>query len=214
VLRIVPGDGTGPAEEGAVTVQNPCLSGGALEIFLEPRLPAPRIAVVGDTPIALALVSLGERLGYDAGHDASDDDVAVVVASHGRGEEDALERALRAGVAYVGLVASRKRGAGVVEELRTRGNLDEDEMARIRTPAGLDIGARTAEEIALSILAEVVSVRHARESVPDPAIAIDPVCGMEVVATEPSLHSERDGRTVWFCGDGCRRTFEADVPSA
>jgi xanthine dehydrogenase accessory factor len=213
VLRIVPGDGIGPAEEGAVTVQNPCLSGGALEIFLEPRLPAPRVGVVGDTPIALALVSLGESLGYDVGLEESDDDVAVVVASHGRGEEDALERALSAGVPYVGLVASRKRGAAVVEELRARGTLEEDHIARIRTPAGLDIGARTPEEIALSIMAEIVSTRRAREAVPDPATAIDPVCGMEVVAADPSLRSERDGRTVWFCGEGCKRAFEADVAS-
>jgi xanthine dehydrogenase accessory factor len=215
VLRIVPGDEGGPVEEGAVTVQNPCLSGGALEIFLEPHLPAPRVAVVGDTPIALALVSLGERLGYEVGHGESDDDVAVVVASHGRGEEDALERALRLGVPYVGLVASRKRGAAVVEELRARGKLEDEDIARIRTPAGLDIGARTPEEIALSVLAEVISVRRARESVPmiEPATAIDPVCGMEVTAAEPSLHSERDGSTVWFCGEGCKRAFESDVAS-
>lgn len=213
VLRIVPGDEDGPSEEGAVTVQNPCLSGGALEIFLEPQLPAPRVGVVGDTPIALALVALGERLGYDVRLDESDDDVAVVVASHGRDEEDALERALRLGVPYVGLVASRKRGAAVLEELRARGTLEDEDLARIRTPAGLDIGARTPEEIGLSIMAEIVSVRRAREVAPAAATAIDPVCGMEVTAAEPSPHSERGGRTAWFCGEGCKRAFEADVAS-
>src|SRR4051794_37985052 len=157
VLRIVPGDGTGPAEEGAVTVQNPCLSGGALEVFLEPHVPAPRVGVVGDTPIALALVSLGERLGYEVGIDPSEEDVALVVASHGRDEEGALERALQAGVPYVGLVASPRRGAAVLDELRARAAVGEEDLARVRTPAGLDIGARSAEEIALSILAEVVS---------------------------------------------------------
>src|SRR4051794_27716575 len=167
VLRIVPDEDGREPEEGAVTVENPCLSGGALEIFLEPRLPAPRIGIVGDTPIAQALVSLGERLGYEMGIDQLDDDVALVVASHGRDEEDSLERALRSGVPYVGLVASRKRGAGVIEELRARGTLEDADVARIRTPAGLDIGARTPEEIALSILAEIVSVRrthHAYEA--------------------------------------------------
>ena len=212
VLRIVPGDSDGPAEEGAVTVQNPCLSGGALEIFLEPRLPAPRVGVVGDTPIALALVSLGERLGYDVAIGPSEEDVAVVVASHGRGEEEALAGALLAGVPYVGLVASRRRGAAVLEELR--GRVSEADVSRVRTPAGLDIGARTAEEIALSVLAEIVSVRHAGATVPAAAVAIDPVCGMEVVAAEPSLHVVADGRTVWFCGEGCKRAFEADVASA
>jgi xanthine dehydrogenase accessory factor len=212
VLRIVPGDSEGPAEEGAVTVQNPCLSGGALEIFLEPRLPAPRVGVVGDTPIALALASLGSALGYDVGVEPSSDDVALVVASHGRGEEEALSRALGDGVPYVGLVASRRRGAAVLDELRARG-VPGDDVARVRTPAGLDIGARTAEEIALSVLAEIVSVRHAAAMVPV-AAAIDPVCGMEVVPASPSLHVVRDGRTVWFCGEGCRQAFEADVASA
>src|SRR3954452_1418127 len=214
VLLIVPGDSEGPAEEGAVTVENPCLSGGALEIFLEPRLPAPRVTVLGDTPIAHALVSLGERLGYDAGTDQLDDDLAVVVASHGRDEEDALERALRAGVPYVGLVASRRRGAAVLEELRARGPLSEEDVTRIRTPAGLDIGAQTAEEIALSILAEIVAVRRAHHTVPGaPGTAIDPVCGMEVAAAEPAPQVERDGRIVWFCSEGCRERFEADVPA-
>src|SRR3954471_5344429 len=213
VLRIVPDEVGREPEEGAVTVENPCLSGGALEIFLEPRLPAPRVTVLGDTPIAHALVSLGERLGYDAGTDQLDDDLAVVVASHGRDEEDALERALRAGVPYGGLVASRRRGAAVVEELRARGPLSEEDVARIRTPAGLDIGAQTAEEIALSILAEIVAVRRAHHTVPTPGTAIDPVCGMEVAAAEPSPHVERDGRIVWFCSEGCRERFEADVPT-
>jgi xanthine dehydrogenase accessory factor len=211
VLRIVPEEAGREPEDGAVTIENPCLSGGALEIFLEPRLPAPRVTVVGDTPIAHALVSLGERLGYDAGTDQLDDDLAVVVASHGRDEEDALERALRAGVPYVGLVASRRRGASVVGELR--GRLTEEDVARVRTPAGLDIGAQTAEEIALSILAEIVSVRRARQTLPAPGTAIDPVCGMEVTAAAPSPHVERDGRAVWFCSEGCRERFEADVPA-
>jgi xanthine dehydrogenase accessory factor len=215
VLRIVPGDEAGPAEEGAVTVQNPCLSGGALEIFLEPRLPAPRVTVVGETPISQALVSLAERLGYEVGIDQLHDDVAVVVASHGRDEEESLESALRAGVPYVGLVASRRRGASVLEELRARGTLADEDIARVRTPAGLDIGARTAEEIALSILAEVVSVRRAHETVPAAlGTAVDPVCGMEVAAADPSPHTERDGRTVWFCGEGCKSAFEADVTSS
>src|SRR3954465_1117946 len=140
VLRIVPGDGAGPPEGGAVPVQNPCLSGGALEIFLEPWLPLPRVGVVGDTPIALALVSVGERLGYDVAIGPAEEGIAVVVASHGRGEEEALSQALRDGVPYVGLVASRRRGAAVLEELRGFEGLSPEDVARVRTPAGIDIG--------------------------------------------------------------------------
>jgi xanthine dehydrogenase accessory factor len=173
LLRIVPGDEDAPAQEGTITVQNHCLSGGALEIFLEPRLPAPRVLALGETPIALALASIGERVGLDvepvpAGRELEprDGDVAVVVASHGRGEEDALARALRSGVPYVGLVASRRRGAAVVEELRAAG-LSDEELARLHTPAGLDIGARGAEEVALSILAEIVAVRRREGAFPE-----------------------------------------------
>jgi xanthine dehydrogenase accessory factor len=159
MLRILPGDGEAPAEEGAVTVSNPCLSGGALEIFLEPHLPAPRMTVVGDTPVARALVSLASQLGYEVGDDA---DAAVVVASHGHDEEEALARALEAGVPYVGLVASRTRGTAVLE------SLEAVDRSRVHTPAGLDIGARTPAEIALSILAEIVSLRQARA--PEPVV--------------------------------------------
>jgi xanthine dehydrogenase accessory factor len=219
LLRIVPeGDETAEAE-GAMVVRNPCLSGGALEIFLEPRLPAPRIAVVGETPIGFALVALGEKLGYDVALSVSPpedtaDDVALVVASHGREEEDALASALAAGVPYVGLVASRKRGAAVVEELRSRG-LIEEQLARLRTPAGLDIGAATAEEIALSILAEIVASRREHVAAPLPPAApveaaVDPVCGMSVAASESTPRAEFEGRVLYFCCDGCRKAFEDD----
>jgi xanthine dehydrogenase accessory factor len=156
LLRIEPGDGEGAVIDGAVTVHNPCISGGALEIFLEPHLPAPRLHVVGDTPIALALAELARCVGYDIG---TRDEVAVVVASHGNDEEQALTAALEAGVPYVGLVASRKRGQAVLASL---GVTD----GRVHTPAGLDIGARTPEEIALSILAEIVATRRARTTPP------------------------------------------------
>ncbi|HEY7629626.1 MAG TPA: XdhC family protein [Thermoleophilaceae bacterium] len=214
LLRIVPeGDETAEAE-GALVVQNPCLSGGALEIFLEPRLPAPRIAVVGETPIGHALVSIGDRLGYDvvltpgAPEDTSDD-VALVVASHGREEEDALASGLAAGIPYVGLVASRKRGAAVIEELATRG-VPADRLKRLHTPAGLDIGAKTAEEIGLSILAEIVSTRTEHVTAAAATSAVDPVCGMTVAVSESSITAQHEGRSVYFCGDGCRQAFESD----
>jgi len=170
LLRIVPGEDEGPAQEGAVTVSNPCLSGGALEIFLEPHLPAPRIVVVGDTPIALALQRLAGEVGFDAymgtvpSHAIADDDAAVVVASHGHGEEEALEAALATAVPYVGLVASAKRGAAVRESLSA-------DTSRLHTPAGIDIGARTPEHVALSILAEIVAVRSELVPAPAPAAA-------------------------------------------
>jgi xanthine dehydrogenase accessory factor len=229
LLRILPGDDDAPAAEGAVTVQNPCLSGGSLEIFLEPMLASPRVLVVGDTPIAGAVARLGAELDLDvvtafgagAGADVEPaaDDLALVVAAHGRDELRALRLGLEAGLPYVGLVASRVRGAAVVAELRAEG-VAHDRLDALETPAGLDIGARTPEEIALSILARIVAVRRAEQTVSVRVVApaevlataIDPVCGMAVAAVERTPHVDHEGRRVYFCCDGCRTAFEHDPP--
>jgi xanthine dehydrogenase accessory factor len=171
LLRISP-TGEPSGGEGTLTVVNPCLSGGTLEIFLEPVNPSPTIAVFGDSPIAAALESLAGHVGFRIGQlpgtpggELEGSPVAVVVASHGRDEEPVLEAAVKAGVPYVGLVASRKRGEAVVASL----DLDDAERSRVHTPAGLDIGARTPREVALSILAEVVSLRPRPSGRPPPA---------------------------------------------
>jgi xanthine dehydrogenase accessory factor len=216
LVRITP-DAEGD-QRGKLVVHNPCLSGGTLEILLEPELPTPAVVVVGEAPIAEALVRLGRALGYEmvvSSGELPPDTTAVVVASHGRHEEATLTGALRAGVSYVGLVASPKRGAAVVAGL----DVDDELRARVDTPAGLDIGARTPEEVALSILAGIVAGRPRPAPLPvvegpaDVGAAIDPVCGMSVATVPSSLHVEHDGRTVWFCGTGCRRAF-VDDPSA
>jgi xanthine dehydrogenase accessory factor len=225
LLRILPFAEEGVAdrvEEGAVTVQNPCLSGGAIEVFLEPVVPAPRVLVVGETPIAGAVVRIGAELELDVVHTDGTDgaapragDLALIVAAHGRDELVALRRALEAGVPYVGLVASRARGDGVLGELKGDG-VPEDLLSRIDVPAGLDLGAHTPPEIALSILARVVEVRRAdRPAAPPPArtapaaTAVDPVCGMAVAVVEGTPSLEHEGGTVYFCCDGCRAAFAA-----
>jgi xanthine dehydrogenase accessory factor len=222
LLRVLPGEPSRTAEEGAVAVSNPCLSGGAIEIFLQPRIPAPRLLVVGTTPVAQALATLGSGVGLDVeltdgeSADPRRDDAALVVASHGKAEESALEAALRAGVPYVALVASGTRGAAVLESL----DVDEALRSRVFTPAGLQLGARTPGEIALSILAQLVGERSkARRAAPPladipaepaPASAVDPVCGMSVPAVETSLHLDYNGVTVYFCSLGCRTAFRKD----
>ena len=158
LLRILPGSGSEAGSEGAVTVENPCVSGGGVEIFLRPRLPAPVLRVGGETPVAAALRELARPLGFEVrGGEPGEGDAAVVVASHGRDEEAMLSAALAAGVPYVGLVASRRRGAAVRDAL----DVPPEQAARLRTPAGLEIGARTPVEIALAILAEIVAERRA-----------------------------------------------------
>ncbi len=236
LLRISPSGEPGapgaPEPEGTLTVVNPCLSGGTLEIFLEPVIPAPTIAIHGESPIAAALAALAERVGFEmvenagdaVGGEAGGPPAAVVVASHGRDEEPVLEAAVRAGVPYVGLVASRKRGEAVVAALE----LDDAQRASVHTPVGLDIGARTPREVALSILAEIVARRPrpsgtagsataatgpSVEPAATPEVATDLVCGMSVVADDAALHLDHAGTRYWFCGTGCLRAFAAD-PSA
>jgi len=223
LLRVLPGEPSHRSEEGAVEVSNPCLSGGAIEIFLQPRIPAPRVVVVGAAPVAQALAELGHGVGFDVelaeGEAARPrpGDAALIVASHGKAEEGALEAALRAGVPYVALVASEVRGAAVLDSLE----VDDVLRSRVYTPAGLQLGARTPGEIALSILAQLVQERavaraHAQTggvpapSTPQPKTAVDPVCGMSVPAVESSLHLEHNGVTVYFCSPGCRAAFRKD----
>jgi xanthine dehydrogenase accessory factor len=242
LLRLMPGDGEGGSEEavdGAVVERNPCLSGGSLEIFLEPHLPAAQVVIVGGSPIAHALERLAIAAGYDCRALPSDAAVteaavsrepvadgrlgagldgaaAVVVASHGSGEEGVLAAALRAGVPYVALVASPRRGAAVRAELDLAPELAE----QLHSPAGLDIGARTPEEIAVSILAEMVAEQHAHPSFERPAgpsvatevdppalIAVDPVCGMQVAASPATPQLVVSGDPVFFCGPGCRDAY-------
>jgi xanthine dehydrogenase accessory factor len=225
-----------------VEVHNPCLSGGSIDVFLEPVLPAAHVVVVGDTPVAQSLARLGADLGFELelvdgeSWQPGDADAAVIVASHGRGEEPALERALQAHVPYIGLIASEKRGAAVVASL----NVDDALRHHVHTPAGLRLGGTTPAEIALGVLAELVQVRastatsasgaqhhhehgeHQEHTEHDahagrthsassgPVMATDPVCGMTVVAADPTAHTDHDTVTVWFCSDGCKAAFLKD----
>jgi xanthine dehydrogenase accessory factor len=211
ILRLEPGAGGETSEDGIVVDHNPCLSGGTIEIFLEPRMPALRILVGGDTPIARALADIGAAAGYDVArapaHELapSASDAAVIVASHGEGEEAVLARALEAGIGYVALVASAKRGAAVRDSL----DLPEALREQLHTPAGLEIGARMPHEIALAILAEFVS-KHVAQPPPTGApveTAVDPVCGMTVTVSEATLYADIGGERFYFCSDGCRTAY-------
>ena len=209
-----------------------CHSGGALEILIEPVIPAARLVIVGETPVASTLAALASVLGYEVAHFAHAADLAaalheaahapfVVVASMGVDDEDALAAALRAEAPYVALVASPKRAAAVCETLAAMG-VPADALARLKAPAGLDIGAGTQEEIALSILAEITMARSALSrgiAAPptesnaeyDAALeAIDPICGMAVTIAGARHTSDYDNLIWYFCCAGCKRRFDAD----
>lgn len=227
LLRIAPNPEAD--QPGKTVVHNPCLSGGTLEIFLEPVLPVPLVSVLGDSPIAQAMSVVAASLGYDVAPYSTDDlssADAVLVATHGKHEEETLTAAVRAGVPYVGLIASPKRGAAVVGSLE----LTDEERARIHYPAGLDIGARTPAEIALSVVAQVIAERPRVPRAPrdpqhlpgeppmtrlgvltlEPDTSIDPVCGMTVTIDAEALVADVDGERVYFCCPACRRAYVAD----
>ena len=215
LLRVLPdGDVHFPEAPGACVVVNPCLSGGSLEIFLAPQLPAPLIQIYGATPIGDALAQLCEVLGYDVRRDTEPADAtAVVIASHGGPEAEIIRAALDNGVGYIGLVASQVRGASILNELE----LSEAERARVHTPVGLPIGAKTPAEIAVSIAAELIAgirgggLSRAVALEGGPREAVDPVCGMTVTIGPATEHLQLAGADFWFCGPGCRRSFAAEA---
>lgn len=245
LIRLTP-DPDHTAEEAGIEVRAmTCYSGGTLDVYIEPQQPRPRLIVVGNLPIAQALAHLGKAMSYrtiaidptasDAMMHADETSTdladierfatpvsAVVVATHGEGDEEALERALTSRAAYVGLVASPKRAEQLKDYLALRG-LDDSTIGRLDSPAGLDIGARRGDEIALSILAAIVERRRAignldwpAEQAPadEPATAIDPICQMKVVIDGAAHTAEHEGSTYYFCCAGCKTRFEADPVAA
>jgi xanthine dehydrogenase accessory factor len=215
--------------EGMTVVPIACQSEGALEVYIEPVLPAPHLIVVGRSPMAHTLTDLARVLGWRAelrdwaefGAGAVTERSMVVVATQGHGDEEAIEQAVAARPAYVGLVGSRKRGTAVLGYLAERG-VPQEQLDRVEVPAGLDLGPTTHSEIAVSILAELVRLRAAGQIPVVPAAtpartetteAIDPVCGMTVAASPANRPLTQEGVTYYFCGAGCRRQFESDPAS-
>ncbi len=230
LLRILPTEEEvagkqGAQEDGAVTVLNSCLSGGAIEIFLEPTLPTPRVNIVGSKPIAAAIEQLGPQFDLDMAAvgdnppEIHEGDLAIIVAAHGKGELEALRAGLMAELPYVGLVASPKRGAALIDELR-EGGLSDELLARIDCPAGLDIKAKTPPEVALSIIACLIQTRHgdgyapplrSPSAEPAPTFAVDPICGMTVTMAPDTPQLEHDGETIYFCREACKTEYAAGL---
>jgi xanthine dehydrogenase accessory factor len=214
-----------------------CVSGGMLDIYMEPHLPQPQLLLIGDSPVLNALRQFAPVINFavtqldhsDLSQVRVDERTSILIATHGQYDEDALEQALTSSAHYVGMVSSPRRAEACRVYLRTSG-LSEQQIARLKAPAGLDIGAVTPEEIAASIIAELVQVQH-RGSIPgiaageshptQPAAtaqenvipaaeetAIDPVCGMTVEIATARHHTSYEGREFYFCCPSCKRHFE------
>jgi xanthine dehydrogenase accessory factor len=216
----------GPVPEGMNFVPISCQSEGSLEVYIEPVQPAPHLVVVGQSPMASTLTELARSLGWRAdligGQDFTSADAGerslVVVATQGHHDEAAIEQAVAARPAYLGLVGSARRGAAVLGYLAERG-VPREELDKVRVPAGLDLGRTTHQEIAVAILAELVKLRASGALAPggpegraamEAAEVVDPVCGMTVTVGPSAYPLTSEGVTYHFCCAGCRRAFEND----
>ena len=229
----------GHARDGVVTVPIACQSEGALEVYVEPVLPAPHLVVIGRSPLVDALAKMAAALGWrsavvDEDGSANDHpgiatvldrlDLAasgvtasscVVVATQGHYDEVALEAAIASGASYVGLVASARRAEAVLGYLHDRG-ADADALARVHAPAGLDLGHLPTQDIAVAIMAELVQLRASgalpvsTEAEPVVHEEIDPVCHMTVAVADARFQMTHEGRTYYFCSAGCLASFETD----
>jgi xanthine dehydrogenase accessory factor len=236
LVRISP---SSSPEEGIVDYTMTCHSGGTLDIYIEPVLPKPQVLILGCSTIAQTLCRLAKTIGYAAwvaapGVDSEtfpgadllqkNLDLAglkitpqtfIVVSTQGESDEEALEAALQSEASYIAFVASKTKASKTLEYLKERG-LGSESLARVRAPAGLDILASTPEEIAVSILAEIIQTRKsaALKSMPAsplPALAKsarDPICGMSVDVAAARYKSDFDDTVYYFCCAGCKQTFD------
>jgi xanthine dehydrogenase accessory factor len=240
-IRLSPDPLGQPPRAGLEDVPMTCFSGGTLEIYIEPQPPQPRLLIVGNLPVARALAELGKAMNYrtiivEPGYQGEAPPYAdelltdltalpgrvtpltsIIVATHGQYDELALEQALGTNAPYIGLVASRTRAEAVRTYLAQQG-IGAEQAARLKAPAGLDIGARRGDEIALSIMAEIVQRRRSGadlEWLPAPVAdiqavpttAVDPVCGMSVTIAGAKFTYEYQGNTYYFCCPGCKASF-------
>ncbi len=250
LLRLCPPEKMGIwPQDGVNEAKLTCMSGGTLEIFLEAQLAQPHLVVIGHHTIVDALVDLASTLDYSitvigenlaverfpaAGRVISELDFSqvnvtpntyIIIASHGNYDELALEALLPKNPAYIALVASKKRSATIMDYLRQAG-MPEESLAKLKYPAGLDFGAVTPAEIAMSILAEIIQ-RHRQASPPPatvvgheqavleketsaPAEVIDPVCGMTVETASARYTAEYEEETYYFCSAYCKQKFEVN----
>lgn len=193
-----------------VIAESSCASEGTVEVFVEPQQPRPVLVIVGDGVAAVTLAELARTIDWRVATELTGEPDAVVVATMGHADEESLETALAGPAGYIGLVASARRAAVVLGALRERG-LGEEALARVRSPAGLDLGPATQHEIAVAILAELVAWRHTRAGGEAVLLeAIDPVCGMTVAVEAAGDAVVHEGVSYYFCCAGCRTRFETE----
>lgn len=232
------------SQKGITEYNMTCHSGGTLDIYIEPVLPKPQIVIIGRSAVAQTLAKLGKAVNYkitvvapgaDAKNFPEADSIQtqldlnqikvtpqtyVVVSTQGEEDEEALEAALKINVPYVAFVASSKKAEVIYQTLKSKG-VSDDSLKQIRVPAGLDIKAQLPEEIAVSILAEMIYVKRSSgmpgmvvetESLAAAEVqeATDPICGMLVAISSARYTSNYQGQRFYFCCAGCQQKFEKE----
>ena len=223
LLALGASDRFGELPPGTMAVEMSCHSEGALQIYLEPVMSMPHLVIVGDSPMAQTLAEQAGQLdwnvelvaGPDFGEGLLSGGSIVIIATQGHGDEDLLLAAMKSKPAYLGVVASAKRGE-VIRSFLAAQPIDPAALDALRIPVGLDLGRTTHKEMAVAILAELVQRRAAGEftvavdiDTPRVETAIDPVCGMTVDAVDTSHPLEVGDETYYFCCPGCRTAFES-----
>lgn len=246
LLRLVGMGAVAEKSEGILEFPITCHSGGTMDVYIEPVLPKPQLILLGNSPVAQTLAKLAGVMNFEidvfdpqatpeqfpgAAHIFAEHNLQaivvrplsfVVVSTQGHDDELALEAAAQSNAPYIAMVASKKKFAGRADYLRERG-ITEEQIARIQAPAGLDIGAQTPDEIAASILAEMIHFRRqqfAPKQVEQAqavaaveeivAEAIDPVCGMSVEIATARYVSEYNGAKYYFCARSCMNSFNKE----
>jgi xanthine dehydrogenase accessory factor len=239
LIRISPAP-DGGSQEGVVDYTMTCHSGGSLDVYIEPVLPKPQVVIVGRSLVAQTLARLAHAIDFRVTvvapgatndnfpsahviHDQLDFNripftprTYVVIATQGESDEEALERALNHEPAYLAFVVSRTKREKIFEYLREKG-VSAERLSRVRAPAGLAIGAISPEEIAVSILAEIIQA--GRKMTPQPRAPLearDPICGMTVDPGKSKHKSEIGGEIYYFCCARCKQAFDEKsvTPSA
>ena len=237
LIRISP---SSPPEQGIVNYAMTCHSGGTLDIYIEPVLPKPHILILGRSPVAVALAKLGKAINYTVSVAAPEADrerfpdcdlvltdldlsqikvtpqTFVVVSTQGQRDEEALEKALCSDASYVAFVASKAKTGKIIEYLQERG-ITSPRLAQLKAPAGLGIHAASPEEIAVSILAEIIQENRSPKGTQKREVKLpmakreeakDPICGMMVEVSTAKHKSEFRGSAFYFCCAGCKQKFD------
>jgi xanthine dehydrogenase accessory factor len=234
-------------QEGVMEYNMTCQSEGTVEVFIEPILPQLHLMVIGKSAIAKALVKMGKVAGYRITGVAQDANLQtfdkvdelitqvslanvkttaatfIVVATQGEGDEKALTEAVQKDFAYLGFVASKKKFISIKEFLQSSG-LDKKKIESIASPAGIDINAKKPEEVAISIMAQIIQIQNSKaapltfekfestkaDGGKAPVYYINPVCGVPVDINNPKHVVEYKNEKIYFCCDGCKVKFDAE----